>query len=104
MSCAAASADLATQFNVPVREINEMLPGVLRGQADLHMHEGPPPWPSWPADESQARLVRSAIGLARVASDTRTHNVLPGSRPTAVAGDHVVKVQVLPIEYSATVL
>ena len=54
-----------------------MFPTVMPGQAEADLHKGPPLGPLGLADEVQARLLRRAVGLARIALDAGADDVLP---------------------------
>ena len=81
-----------------------MPPTVVDRRPEAHLNERTPLGPLRLAHQAHLGLGRGAVGLARVAGDARAHDVLPGGRAAAVAGNHVVEVQVAPIEGLAAVL
>ena len=92
------------QFHVPIGHIEEMLPTVVMVHAEVDLHERPPLGTPGLADEAHPGLGGSLVGLACIAGDARADNVLPGRRPAAVARDHVIEIQILPLETPAAVL
>src|SRR6266702_6593897 len=81
-----------------------MLPAIVMLKAQVDLHEGPPFGPLGFADQVQARYLRRAIGLARIAIDARADDVFPRGRPAPVARDHVIQIEVFAIVFLAAVL
>ena len=92
------------QFDVPIGQVNEMLPTVMPVQAEIDLHKRTPFRALGLADEVHAGFLRLAVGFLRVAFDAGTNNVLPGRRPAAVPRDHVVQVQILPVKHPPAIL
>jgi hypothetical protein len=93
-----------TQFHVPIRQINEMFPAIVLIQAELDLHEWTPLRSLRLPNQMHSRFLRCAVRLKRIALDARAHDVLPGGRAAAIARNHVVQVQILPVEHPAAVL
>src|SRR5881227_3593511 len=93
-----------TQFNVPVREIDEMLPEVVlrRGKSDLD--ERPPFWPFGSTDQAHVRFTRQPIAFARVARNARANHILPRCCSTAVARHDVIEIELAAVKNLAAVL
>ena len=81
-----------------------MLPAIVLMQAEIDLDKRPPLGPLWFANEVQACFLWRAIGFESIAVDARTDNILPGGRPAPVARNHVIQVQILPIERLSAIL
>src|ERR1017187_9563447 len=92
------------QLDVPVGEVNKVLPTVVVMQAEVDLDERPPLGPFGLADKMQAGLLGRAVGLLRVAFDAGADDVFPRRRAAAVARDDVIQVQILAVEDAAAVL
>ena len=101
---AALSANILAQLDVPVGEVNEMLPTIVLVEAEVDLHERPPFRPLRFADEVQPGLLRRAVGLLRVALDAGADDVFPRRRTAAVARQDVVEIQILALENLPAVL
>ena len=75
-----------------------MLPAIVLVQAQMNLHEWPPLRTFGLADEVDACLLRSAIGLLRVTSDARADDVFPGRRAAPITRDHVIEIEFAAIE------
>ena len=73
-------------------------------QAEANLDKWTPLGPLGLADEMQAGFLGRVIGLLRIAFDAGADNVFPRGRPAAVAGDHVVEVQILAVENNTAIL
>src|SRR5256886_10623731 len=95
---------LIAQFNVPVREIDEVLPEIMlrRGKSDVD--EGTPFWPLRLADQAHVRFTRQPVAFARVAGNARANHVLPCSRPSAIARHDVIEIELAAVKNLAAVL
>lgn len=100
----AALSHVFAKFHVPVREIDEMFPTVVLLQAEIDLHERTPFRTLGFANETNAGFLRSAIRLARVALDAGADNVFPGCRAAAIAGNHVIEIQILAVKNFAAIL
>ena len=97
-------SNLFAQLDVPISEVDEVLPTIVLVQREVNLHERSPLWPLGLADQTHASLLRRTVCLAGVALDARAHNVLPRRRTAPVARDDVVQVQVVAVAGLATVL
>src|SRR5207237_8694256 len=84
---------LIAQFNVPVREIDEVLPEIVlrRGKSDVD--EGTPFWPLLLADQAHVRFAREPVAFARTTRNARANHVLPRGRPSAIARPVVIEIE-----------
>jgi len=92
------------ELDIPIRDVEEMFPAVVWGVRDRDVDERPPLRTFRLPDELHLRLVWKAVALARIARDARADDVLPRRLPAAVAGQHVVEIQVFPVEQNAAIL
>ena len=81
-----------------------MLPTVVVRECEIDLHERAPFRALGFADEMHARFLRSAIRFESVALDTRTNNVLPSGRSSAIPGQHMIQIQILSVARFAAVL
>ncbi len=80
-----------------------MLPAiVMSANADLDKRS--PLWSLRFADKAQASLNWGPVRLLRVTQNARTNDVLPSSRPTTIFRNHMIQIEVTPIENLAAVL
>ncbi len=93
-----------TQFDVPVGEVNEMLPTVMMVHGKVDLYERTPFGPFGLSDEVQGGLLGGAVCLLRIAFDAGADNVFPRGRAAAVARDDVVQVQILAFEDTPAIL
>ena len=68
------------------------------------MDERPPLWPLRFANEAHVRFTRQPITFARVATDTGANHVLPRRCSAAVAGHHVIQIEIAAIENLTAIL
>lgn len=92
------------QLDVPVGDVQKMLPTLVRLIRDRDVHEWTPPRPLWFLNEVHAGLMRQAVALLRVAGDAGANDVLPSRLPPAVAWQNVVEIEHLPLQSLAAVL
>jgi hypothetical protein len=97
-------AGFFAQFDVPIREVEEVFPAIVVGDAEIDLDEWTPLRPFRLADQAQAGFVRRAVGLVRVALDAGANNVLPSGRSAAITRNYVVEVQVFALENLSAVL
>src|SRR5476651_1800277 len=95
---------LIRQLDVPVSEIDEVLPRVVAGLAELEMEHGPPFRALRLMEELQAGLARRPVALAAVAGDAGADDVFPRGFAAPVARDDVVEIEVLAVELMAAIL
>src|SRR5438046_9073235 len=93
-----------TQFNVPVRKIDEVLPEIVlwRGKSDVD--ERAPFWPFGSTDQAHVRFTREPVAFAGVARDAGTNHVIPRSCPCAVARHAMAEAEFTATEILAAVL
>jgi len=60
---------LITQFHIPIREVDKVLPEIVLWSRERNLDERPPFWPFWFADQTHVRFARKPVALARVAPD-----------------------------------
>lgn len=81
-----------------------MFPTIVTIDSDVHLDERTPLWSFGSTDQMHAGFERRAIRLVRVAGNTGTNNVLPGSWSSAIPWNDVIEINVFPVENLATVL
>jgi hypothetical protein len=96
--------ELIAQFDVPVREIDEVLPEIVLGRSKRDLNKWPPLRPLRFADQAHVRFTRKPVAFARIARNTRANHVFPSRRPAPVARHDVIQIKVTPIEEFAAVL
>lgn len=92
------SRDVFAEFDVPVGEIEEVLPGVVVAHAQIYLHEGAPLGTFRFADQMQTGFLRGAVGFPGITLDTGANNVFPCGGAAAVARDDVIQIQVAAIK------
>src|ERR1043166_9534615 len=95
---------IRAEFDVPVGEVEEMLPAFVVLEAKIDLHELTPLGPLGFADQMHASLGGRAVGLARIAPDAGTDNVFPRGRTSPVSRDDMIQVEILPFENFAAIL
>jgi hypothetical protein len=93
-----------TQLNVPVGEIEEMLPTIVVMAREADVHEGSPFGAPWLADQLKARFVGKPIALPRVAGDAGANNVFPSCLAATIPWKDVIQIQIVSLILPATVL
>jgi hypothetical protein len=96
--------DVFTKLDVPVGEVNKMLPTVMTVQAEVNLHKGTPLGPLGLANEMDPGFLRSVIGFLGIALDAGANNVFPRGGAAAVARDDVVEIQILALENDTAIL
>src|SRR5437868_2676839 len=81
-----------------------MLPTVVLVQSKVDLHEGTPLGPLGLANEMHSGFLRRPVCLACVARNAGANNVFPSRWPATVARNHVIEIQVFPLEDCAAVL
>src|SRR4029077_8408203 len=92
------SLDIFSKLDVPVGEIDEVLPAIVLMQAEVDLDKWPPLRPLRFANEMHPRLLRRAIRFERIALDAGANNVFPGRRPAAVARNNMIEIKIVAIE------
>src|SRR5579862_8972191 len=92
---AGSAARSLLQLDVPVGDIEEILPDLAVLGPEHHRDDRPPFRPGRLADQAHAGLVGQAVRLARIAPHARADDVLPGRLPAVVARDDMVEVELL---------
>ena len=95
---------LIAQFDVPVREINEVFPEIVLGRSKCNLDKGPPLRSLRFADQGHVRFTRKPVALARIAGNAGANHVLPSRRPATVARHDMVQIKLAAIEELAAVL
>jgi hypothetical protein len=95
---------LVAQFDIPVRQIDEVLPEIVLGRSKRNLHKWPPLRPLRSTDQAHVRFARKAVAFARIARNTRANHVFPSRRPAPVAWHDVIQIKVTPIEEFSAVL
>ena len=105
MSRAAALRDsLLAQLDVPVGEIEEMLPAIVLMTREADVYERPPFGALRLADKLKTGFMRQPVALPRITGNARTDDVFPSRLTSAISWKDMIKVQVVSLKYLATVL
>ena len=96
--------DVFPNLDVPVRQIDEVLPTIVAVQAEVNLNEGTPFRTFRLTDQMQASFLRSSIRFPRIARNAGADNIFPGGWTTAIARSDVVKVQILSIKNASAIL
>ena len=75
---------LVAQFDVPVREVDEVLPEIVLRGRKCDMHERPPLRSLRFANQAHVRFARKTVAFARIAPDTGANHVLPRGRSSTI--------------------
>jgi hypothetical protein len=81
-----------------------MSPAIVMMLGESDIHEWPPLWTLGLADEMHVGLVRQPVALAGIAGDARADDIFPSGLAAAIAGHHVVEIQVAAVEDTIAVL
>src|SRR5881392_1835979 len=95
---------LVAQFDVPVREINEVFPEIVLGRSKSDLDKRPPLRSLRFADQAHVCFTWKLVALARVAWDAGANHVFPSGRPAPVAWHDVIQIEVTPVENLAAIL
>src|SRR5437867_2783454 len=95
---------LVAQFDVPIREVDKVLPDVVLRSGKCNLHKRTPLRPLRFADQTHVRFARKPIALLGIAADTRTHNVFPRRGPSPIARHNVIQIEFASIENLTAVL
>ena len=96
--------ELVAQFDVPVCQIDEVLPEIVLGRSKRDLHKGPPLRSLRLSNQAHMGFARKPIAFARIARNTRANHVFPSRRPAPVARHDVIQIKITPIEEFAAVL
>ena len=97
-------SNIFSQLNVPVSEIDEMLPAIVLVQAEVDLNKWTPLRSLRFANQMHSGLLRRAIGFEGIALDARADDVFPRRWPTAVARNHVIEIQIIAIKRLTAIL
>src|SRR4029453_3582207 len=95
---------LVAQFDVPVRQINEVFPEVVLGCSKSNLDERPPFRSLRFTNQTHVRFPRKPITLSRVTRDAGANHIFPSRGAATVARDHVIQIKFATIEEVAAVL
>ena len=95
---------LVTQFDVPVCQIDEVLPEIVLGRSKSDLNKWPPLRPLRSADQAHVGFAREPVAFARIARNTRANHVFPSRRPAPVTRHDVIQIELAAIEEVAAVL
>jgi len=96
--------NIFAQLNVPIGQVDKVLPAVMLVEGEINLNEGTPLRPLGFSNQVQACLLRSAVGLECITLDTGTDNVFPSGRTAAVPWQNMIQVEILAITGFAAVL
>jgi len=95
---------LIAQFNVPVRKIDKVLPEVMLRRSKSDLDKRAPFWPLRFPDQAHVHFTRKPVALLCITCDARTNHVFPSCRPSAIARDDVIQIEVAPVKHLAAIL
>ncbi len=95
---------LIAQLDIPVSEIDEVLPEIVLGRSKRDLNKWPPLRPLGFADQAHVRFTRKPVAFARIARNTRANHVFPSRGTAPVAWHDVIQIKLAPIEAVAAVL
>jgi len=95
---------LVTQLDVPVSEIDKVLPQIVLRSGKGNLNKRPPLRPLRFANQTHVRVSRKSVALARIAGDTRADHVFPRRCSAPIARHNVVQIEFAPIKDLAAVL
>ena len=96
--------DVFPNLDVPVRQVDKVLPTIVTVQAEVNLNEGAPFRAFRFTDQMQASFVWSSVRFPCIARDAGADNIFPGGWTTAIARSDVVKVQILSIKNASAIL
>src|SRR5437016_9142277 len=96
--------NLFSNLDVPVGQVDEVLPTIVTVQPEIYLNEGTPFRTFRFADQMQASFLRSSVRFPCIAQNAGTDNIFPSGWTTAIARNHVVKVQILSIKNTSAIL
>src|SRR5688572_6234492 len=83
---------LFAEFDVPIGQIEEMLPAIVVLSAEIDLDERTPLRPLGLANEMHAGFGRSTVGFAGVTTNAGAHDVFPSGGAAAIAWHDVVEI------------
>ena len=95
---------LIAQFDIPVREIDEMPPTFMLGSRKGDLHKWTPLRPLGFADKMHVRFLRQAVAFACIARDARANHIFPCRRSTSFARHDMIEIQLVALKNLATIL
>lgn len=99
-----ALAPLLAKLNVPVGKVDEVTPAVIHAACERNVDEWAPLRPLRFFQELHSRLMRKSVSLTGIAGNAGANDILPCCLSSAVAGQHVIDVQIVPFEQFPAVL
>src|SRR6476660_3058448 len=96
--------ELVAQFDVPVREIDEVLPEIVLGRSKGDLDKRTPLRSLRFADQAHVRFARKPVAFARIARNTGANHIFPSRCAAPVARHDMIQIKVTAIEEFATVL
>ena len=95
---------LVAQFDVPVCQIDEVLPEIVLRRGKRNLNKWPPLRPLGFTDQAHVRLARKPVAFARIARNTRANHVFPSRRPAPVTRHDMIQIKLAAIEQVSAVL
>ncbi len=95
--------ELVAQFDVPVRQIDEVFPEIVLGRSKRDLNKWPPLRSLRFTDQAHMRFARKPVALARIARNTGANHVFPSRHPAPVARYDMIQVKLAAIEELAAV-
>src|SRR5437899_8668710 len=95
---------LVAQLNIPIRQIDEVFPEVVRRRGKRDLDKRAPLGPFRFADQAHVRFTRKHIAFALITLDARANDVFPCRGPSPVAWHDMIEIEVTSIESLTAVL
>jgi hypothetical protein len=84
---------LIPQFDIPIGNIKEVLPTLMRLGGEGDVYKGAPFRAFRFSSETHIRLVRETIPFTRIARNAGTNDIFPSGLPTAITRKDVIQVE-----------
>jgi len=95
---------LITKLDVPVGEVDEVLPAFVVGVWESNVDEGAPFWAFRFFDKLHSRLVWQSVCLAGIAGNAGANDIFPSGLPAFVSWKDVIEIEVPPVENFSAIL
>jgi hypothetical protein len=101
---AKARLDSFANFDIPVSEIDEMLPTVVAVQAEVDLEKRTPFGALRSANEVESGFLRSAVRFAGVTHYARANDIFPSRRAAPVSRNNVIQIEIFTVENLTAIL
>ena len=95
---------LIPQFDVPIGDIEKVLPTLMRLGGEGDIYKGSPFRAFRFSSQTHIRLMRETIPFPRIAGNAGTNNIFPGGLPSTIAREDVIQVEHFAREHPVAIL